>query len=399
MMRGMILLAFAVCAGAGNPLVAQAHEFEAPEVVVAISFLEPGGHPDLQTTIELSSGEPFEHVEVVGPAGSGVTSDAEIPDGTIVGRLDAVSTTNALVRPECDATVAFSVPLVEAPTDPSTPSYPVFLRDAAPGQHRLRFVADVSPNAANQVVINYLFDLDPISGSVVSQIFVGDPTAPPPDLVTCTPLQSVVTIFGTLDDGTPVLTSPNPLPPERLPFRFTFTSRPSADGHRHTRQVEARVAVSTINGRPTAVPTAQGTIEPVPMIPAPANLRLESPRPTGEAPLRWDLVPGFETYQVEIIRDGGESGVGTAPGAGLPLPPEAQPSCTEGVTFRVSVYLEGAGVAGVAELYAPPRACTGITAPDTGQGASTRVRPWMVVALVLLPMGALLLMHGVQRRT
>jgi hypothetical protein len=366
---------------------------------VTISLLEPGGHPDLQTTIELASGEPFEHVEAVGPPKSGIATDAEIPDGTVVGRLDAVSTTNALAGPDCNVTVPFSVPLIEASTSPTAPDYPAFLKARAPGQHRLRFVADVSPNAANPVIINYVFDLESTSGSVVSQIFVGDPTNPPPDLITCTPLQSVVTIFGTLEDGTPVLTSPDPLPAERLPFRYTFTSRPDDDGHRHTRTVEARSVVARIEGRPSPQPTPGVPVDPIPTIPAPANLRLEPPRPTGEAILRWDPVPGFEIYQLEIIRDGGQSGIGTAPPVGVPLPPEAQPSCTEGVTFRVSVYLPGAGGAGVAELYAPPRDCTGIVAPDTGFGQqhAGRDRHWIALALAVLG-GATIAASGVAIR-
>lgn len=61
-----IVLSFAATA---TP--AAAHDFDAPSVSVVVSKLEPGGHPDIQTTIQLDSGESFGRVEITSPPASG----------------------------------------------------------------------------------------------------------------------------------------------------------------------------------------------------------------------------------------------------------------------------------------------------------------------------------------
>ncbi len=246
----MLLLACAAGAVA-SATSAGAHDFDEPTIAVAVSVLEPGGHPDLQTTIDLATGTPFDQTMIVGPAGSGIASDADIPDGTVVGRLDAVATTNATTRPECDTTAPFTVPIIEATTDETSPGYPAYLPELAPGPHRLRFTADVSPSPDIPVIINYLFDLDDATGSVISRVFVGDPDNPPSQLITCTPLRSTNTIFGELLDATPVLTSPDPLPAAPLPFQFTLTSKADADGERHEQAVEV---IATTQVAPTVAP-------------------------------------------------------------------------------------------------------------------------------------------------
>ncbi len=137
---------------------AEAHEFPAPLVSVSLSSATPGGHPDLQTIFEAPTGAGFDEVRIVSPPGSGIASDADIPDGAVVGRLDAEATTNAITLPECNSYVAFTVPIREATTDLSSDSYPAYLRTLAPGPHRLRFVADVSPSPSIPILINYLFE-------------------------------------------------------------------------------------------------------------------------------------------------------------------------------------------------------------------------------------------------
>ena len=136
-------------------------------------------------------------------------------------------------------------------------------------------VADVSPSPAAQILINYLFDIDPITTSPILQVFVGDPDNPPPGFVACPPSMSRNTLFGLTPDGTPLITSPDPLPDELQPFRFEFTSRPDANGERHTQVVEATAQVAAIDLERVGLPapiaggpdTAPGLLPPSPAEP------------------------------------------------------------------------------------------------------------------------------------
>ena len=300
---GVVLL----CIMFGFVVTARAHDFPPPAVKVTLSSTTPGGHPDLLTTFDVPTGPGFDQIRVVAPPGSSVASDAEIPDGTIVGRLDAEATTNAITLPDCTSRVVFTVPIRKETADASSSSYPAYLRNLAPGQHRLRLVADVSPSPTIPVLINYLVDIDPVLQSVVTLVFVGDPTHPPQQFVSCTPEKSTNTLYGVTPAGVPLLTlaaqsvsptatftprsptatntatrtrtntpgtptsvrtaSPTatstPAPPTatstsapnpRLAFEFSFTSRPDANGQRHVQNVETIAAIAPVDHPPLAAP-------------------------------------------------------------------------------------------------------------------------------------------------
>lgn len=358
--------------------LALAHEFSAPVVTIEVSKLEPGGHPNLQTTIDTPTGAGFDQVMIISPKGTSIAEDAQIPDGTVVGRLDAEATTNALTRPTCDVHVTFSVPIVEATTDLSADDYPQYLKDLAPGRHRLRLIADVSPSPEVPIVINYLFDLDLLTQSVVSRVFVGDPDSPALQLKTCTPQKSVNTLFGMTPIGTPLLTSPDPLPGELLPFKFVFTSRPDANGERHKQNVEVTASLAIgLAPTPTLSP---GVVSEIESLPAPTGLSFEY-RDANLGVFRWNDVTGAEEFLVEIIiADETVSNI-VVPGPGIPLPSGLLPTCDEGVIYRVSIALRGAGAARIAELMVPPLGCTRLVAPDAGNGPLQERRSIMLAAL------------------
>jgi hypothetical protein len=233
-------------------------------VRVFVSSAAPGGHPDLQTTIEVANGELFDQVQVLGPAGGSIAQDGDLPNDVVVGRLDAVATTNALTRPTCDQRVPYSVPIRKAPADPGSPAYPSFLETAAPGRHRLRLIADVSPTPQVPVVINYLFDLDPASRGVILRAFVGDPNHPPTPLVTCAPSSSVITLFGVTPLGIPLLTAPSAIARSGLAFNVSFTSRADAAGKRQVQSVSVVATVQPLDLLPRPSPASP----PEPRLPA-----------------------------------------------------------------------------------------------------------------------------------
>ncbi len=223
------------------PRVAAAEPFPKPLVSVVISTAAAGAHPDLQTTIGTPAGLTFEQVTITSPPGSSVAADATIPDGTIVGRLDARSTTNAGSGTVCGTPVSFTVPIRKATADVSSPAYPAYLRTVAPGAHRLRLVADVSPWPSIPILINYLFDIDPATNATVMHAVVGDPTAAPTTFKFCTPQTSTNTLFGVTPSGAPLLTSPAAAGART--FTFAFTSSPDAQGVRYTQTAQATATV------------------------------------------------------------------------------------------------------------------------------------------------------------
>jgi hypothetical protein len=389
----------ALLAMLGSP-PAEGHEFNAPIVTVAVSKLEARGHPDIRTTIDLYAGEPFERVEITSPPGSGIAADADIPDGTVVGRLDGESTTNAITGPECNVSVSFSVPIVEATADINSPFYPAYLRDVYPGQHRLRLVADLSPSPEIPVFINYLFDVealdgpiinDPGVGQVVSRVVIGDPSNPPAQFRTCTPLRSVNYLFGMTPAGTPLITSPDPLPSEPLPFEYIFTSRPDASGERHTQVVTTTAAVDDF-GPP-----------PLPAPPAPQNLALMLFGTSGR--LTWEYEGPADQFEVQFTLTEAQGQNSTYPFF-LPgsvrsfdfdeqfVPRCGGPRITYGVQAHVS------GRPGLLEQIGPYDGCvipaddTGVIgAPDAGVGPSSDAVPWHIWLAMIVP-GAMMIASG-----
>ena len=233
----------------GVALSAGATAFPPPSVHVYISSGAAGGHPDLQVVLDQQTGLGFDQLKIVGPGHGSVAKDADIPDETVVGRLDADATTNAIVLPQCNFRVAFTVPIRKVSADLASPGYPAFLNTIAPGKHRLRLIADVSPSPAVPLVITYLLDLDPTTQSTVAHIFVGDPTHPPAQFQACTPSSSVNTLFGVAPNGAALFTAPS-TGVSSLPFSFTFTSKPDAAGVRYTQQVGVSAQVRATDREP-----------------------------------------------------------------------------------------------------------------------------------------------------
>lgn len=313
-----------------------AHEFPPPNVSVTISNLTPNGHPDLRTEIDIPTGPGFDLLRVDSPHGSRIAADADIPDGTIVGRLDAEATTNAFTRPACDLHVAFSVPITEATTDPASPEYPEYLNDLAPGQHQLRLVANVSPSADTPISINYLFDIeapsgpiinDPSVGHIVSRVIVGNPLDPPEQFRSCTPQRSINTLYGKTPDGTALLTAgPTPFDGPLL-FTFDFTSRPDDDGGRHDTRVEVLA----------------GTISPpddfvIGLAPAPTDVRVSRTR-QGALVLSWNYPVSDGAFQVDVIKgsDGTPYQLTVYSSLSVEIPAELLPVCpsVEQLTLRI----------------------------------------------------------------
>jgi hypothetical protein len=255
--RDVVRLALLVATLAGGVLLAvllaSLRGLPAPAVSVTVSSAAPGGHPDLQTRIAIRSGNPFDQLQVLGPSGASVAQDADLPNDLIVGRLDAEATTNALTRPSCDQHVTFTVPIRKAAANPDDSSYPSFLKTLAPGKHRLRLIADVSPSPQVPVIINYLLDLDPASKRLVLRVFVGDPDHPAAQLKTCAPANSTNTLFGITSIQTPLLTAPAVVIDPHFSFTFEF-SRPNAAGVRNTQKVSVESDIRAVDGPPTPAP-------------------------------------------------------------------------------------------------------------------------------------------------
>ncbi len=394
---------------------ASAHEFPAPEVTVTLSEQVAGGHPTLQTIVDTPSGAGFDEVQVAAPPGSSIAPDAQIPDGTIVGRLDAEATTNAITAPQCNIPVTFSVPIREATTDTTAADYPPYLRTLAPGTHRTRLVADVSPSPEIPILVTYLIDINPLSKSLVSRIFVGDPAHPPSGFRSCTPGRSVITLFGTMPNGEPLFTAPNPLPQPKLAFQFTFTSRADAAGIRHTQRVDVVAAVAPTDRQPLAPPSVGRASPPVPEgPPAPSGLRLVVVGPTLR--LIWqhsdranEATQGFHV-RVRVMNEFGQTAVlytVDATARAFDLPAEFAPRCGgSDFVYGVDAFVT-AGDSPFTEIPAPSPTCVRDRPPDsvlrlplTGGGAALRAgrNRSGTVALVLAAVGMSFLAAAARRR-
>jgi hypothetical protein len=363
-------------------------------VTVTISNLTPNGHPDVRTEIDVPIGAGFDMLHIDSPDGTTIASDADITDGTIVGRLDAEATTNAITLPACDLHVAFSVPIQEATTDRTSPAYPSYLNDLAPGQHQLRLVADVSPSPDIPILINYLFDVeapsgpiinDPSVGHVVSRVIVGNPLDPPEQFRSCTPQRSVNTLFGMTPDGVPLLTAgPTPFDGP-LRFTFDFTSREDENGERHEQRVE--VVALTLSPPDDC---CYG------LHPAPTDLRVTR-NAAGALVLSWHYDLSDGAFQVDVINAsrGTRSSLTAYESLSTEIPPELLPLCPseEQVTLRVMrISVAGAELAEI--TVNPCNIALGadiIFAPSAGHGA--RIMPHRsndLVALFTVGMMALL---------
>ncbi|MDE3094994.1 MAG: hypothetical protein KGK07_03225 [Chloroflexota bacterium] len=239
---------------------AAAEPFPKPQVSVVVSTAAAGAHPDLRTTIGTPTGLAFQQVTITSPAGGSVAADADIADGTIVGRLDAKSTTNGGAGAACSTPVSFTVPNRKETANVASPEYPAYLRTVAPGAHRLRLVADVSPSPHVPLLVNYLFDIDPATNAAVMRAVVGDPTAAPTTFTFCTPQTSTTTLFGVTPSGAPLLTSP--AVPGARTFAFAFTSSPDANGVRYTQTVQATATVGPVQYARLAAPTPAAAAAP-----------------------------------------------------------------------------------------------------------------------------------------
>lgn len=379
---------------------ASAHDFPAPSVTVTISNLTPNGHPDVRTEIDVPSGAGFDMLRIDSPEGTTIASDADIADGTVVGRLDGDATTNAITLPTCDVHTSFSVAIQEATTDRASSSYPAYLNDLAPGQHQLRLVADVSPSPDIPILINYLFDVeapagpiinDPSVGHVVTRVIVGNPLDPPEQFRSCTPTRSVNTLLGMTPDGVPLFTA-GPTPFEGpLRFTFDFTSRPDEQGERHVQRVEA---VAQTLSPPD---DASNIIHP-----APTDLRVTR-NSARVLVLSWRYDVSDGAFQVDVIRasSGITSSLTSYASLSAEIPPELLPACPseEQVTLRVMRISVAPGEPAAITVN-PCNIVLGadtITAPSAGDG-STSTPPRGSGAIALVTVGTILLLAGVLLR-
>ncbi|MEX2245974.1 MAG: hypothetical protein WEC75_04740 [Dehalococcoidia bacterium] len=406
MKRFLVVASIALALGWLPAIVRAQEPFSAPDVRVVITDTSAGAHPDQQTIIDAPTGPGFDQISVTAPLGSTIAADKDIPDGTVVGRLDAVATTNAITLPECTLRVEFTVPIREATADIASPGYPDYLRRLAPGEHRLRLVADVSPSPEIPVLINYLFDVHPISGAVVTQVLVGDPDNPPAQFEACTPQWSRSTLFGVMPGGAPLITVLAPPAGEPQPFRFEFTSRPDEDGGRHVQAVEVIAEIAPIETEPVGVPRVAT------LLPVPANLQLTAATDGGPVILIWDYdlaVASSFFVQVEMPSDAGIlTEIYTVEDAtSVELAARHIAYCDAAgppITYRVAALIDSRVASPFAELppgdafpacVQPPVPGTGVIGvPDTGSGPAASGNWYVWLALAGLACGVAAIAAG-----
>ncbi len=224
-------IAFGVLVTGGQGREAAAAEGFSPDVSVVVTDDAPSSHPDMTTTIDIPSGELLGGVRTLTPLGGSVASAEEIPDGTTVGEITGFVT---IPGPDgvCNQRFDFDAGFNTAPVDPSL--FPPYLREAAPGPHIIRFVADVAGTP-----VNMIFDHVQIEGEtrLLTSTYIGDPTVPRSP--TCAPYRAQVIING-MAGTTPIITA-SPIADVPQVHEFTLTSLPDANGH--VQEVKRTVAL------------------------------------------------------------------------------------------------------------------------------------------------------------
>ena len=263
-----VLATFAAVLIAG---VVSAIPFE-PSLTASVSDPAPGANADVTTEFGIPAPDANFAVEVTfTPAEFMVVSDAGIPNGAIVGRLQA-NATLGLINGPCNSALPVSFDMMDATTDPSltvayddqfqdadgnglpdgVDKYPDFLTRMFPGltaRARQYGQASVAGSALSMnfvifepgVTLPALGALNPALGypSVSVLANIGDPgiiPAPSPITDFCTPLSTASTTFGISGDNpdTPVneggaTVRANPTTPGSYDFTARSLSQPDAD--------------------------------------------------------------------------------------------------------------------------------------------------------------------------
>ena len=213
-----------------RPAISHAAAFN-PQVTVWISDDTPDSHPDITTTIDLPEGAPLLRTETLTPPGGGIHRWGDFPEGTVIGWIGGFST---IPGPDgvCNQRFLFNdIPLVEANPDPAT--FPAYLRELAPGPHRVRYTAD-----APGTPVNIIIDEVVVDGvqRLRATSYIGDPAQP---ATGCAPFRSRIFMSGdlrTTPPPPPVGTAPPTAGPRVYDFKFT-----SRDGDVVQRSVTATV--------------------------------------------------------------------------------------------------------------------------------------------------------------
>jgi len=268
--------------------VVSAIPFE-PTLTASVSDPAPGANADVTTEFGIPAPDANFTVNVTfTPPDFAVASDAEVPDGAIVGEL-AASATLGLINGPCNSVLPVTFEMMEATTDPSltvayldqfqdgngnglpdgVDRYPDFLTRMFPGltararQYGQASVAG-SPLSMNFVVFEpgvtlpILGPLDPGLGypSVSVLANIGDPgiiPAPTPITDFCTPLSTVSTTFGVSGDNpaTPTdesgaIVRANPALPGNYNFTARSLSQPDADDDNIENQLDTCPYVANV---------------------------------------------------------------------------------------------------------------------------------------------------------
>ncbi|HYM16298.1 MAG TPA: hypothetical protein VEZ14_12135 [Dehalococcoidia bacterium] len=238
--------------------VTYAKENPTPSATVTVSSLQAGSHPDMQIKIGVPSGPSFNELRVAAPPGLTIAADAAIPEGSAVGEMEAVGVTNGLILPACELHFALDATVRKVTADPAAPDYLAYLRQVAPGRHRLRLADDLTHMAGVPLVVNFIFDQRQAGdGGILARIFVGDPSKPPLPLKVCTPEAAWLTLRGVTPAGVPLLsTSSKPITGTK-PFSVTIISRANDGSDLNRQTVLAPVRMAPVKSPPAASLLAQ----------------------------------------------------------------------------------------------------------------------------------------------
>jgi hypothetical protein len=150
-------------------------------------------------------------ITLILPAGWGVATDANIPDGAQVGSISGTFTaSNDLsLTGACDTQADYVATLADATTNTSSAAYPSYLKTVAPGTHKARYYGETNVEGLAVVGVNVLVDILN-DGRHQLVVIAGNPTAPPnygADLM-CSPWNFTLTLQGTASSGQSVFTNP-----------------------------------------------------------------------------------------------------------------------------------------------------------------------------------------------